>query len=46
MAGAKRGSQSCPTEPASGRKPEPATKNLLHPKMKKVTKWRATTIAG
>jgi hypothetical protein len=38
-AGAKRGSQPAPTEPAEKRrKPEPATKNLLHPKMKKVTK--------
>jgi hypothetical protein len=46
-AGAKRGSQPALTEPAEkGRKPEPATKNPLHPKMKRVTKRRATTVAG
>jgi hypothetical protein len=46
-AGAKRGSQPAPTEPAEKRRrPEPATKNLLRPKMKKVTKRRATTVAG
>jgi hypothetical protein len=39
-AGAKKGGQPAPTEPAEKRrKPELATKNLLHPKMKKVTKW-------
>jgi hypothetical protein len=38
-AGAKRGGQPAPTETAEKRRrPEPATKNLLHPKMKKVTK--------
>jgi hypothetical protein len=38
-AGAKRGSQPTLTEPAEKRRrPEPAAKNLLHPKMKKVTK--------
>jgi hypothetical protein len=46
-AGTKRGSQPAPTELAEKRrKPDPATKNLLHPKMKKVTKRRATTVAG
>jgi hypothetical protein len=46
-AGAKRRSQPAPTEPAKKRrKLEPATKNQLHPKMKKVTKRPATTIAG
>jgi hypothetical protein len=46
-AGVKRGSQPAPTETAEKRrKPEPATKNLLHPKMKRVTKRRATTVAG
>jgi hypothetical protein len=46
-AGAKTRSQPAPTEPAEKRRrPEPATKNLLHPKMKKVTKRRATAIAG
>jgi hypothetical protein len=38
-ASAKRGSQPALTEPAEKqRKSEPAMKNLLHPKMKKVTK--------
>jgi hypothetical protein len=46
-AGAKRGSQPALTEPAEKRrKPEPAMKKLLHPKMNKVTKRRATTVAG
>jgi hypothetical protein len=46
-AGTKRGNQPAPTEPAEKRKKaEPATKSLLPPKMKKVTKWRATTVAG
>jgi hypothetical protein len=46
-AGAKRRSQPAPTEPAEKRrKPELATKSQLHPKMKKVTKRRATTVAG
>jgi hypothetical protein len=45
--GTKRGNQSALTKPAEKRrKTEPATKNLLHPKMKKVTKQRATTVAG
>jgi hypothetical protein len=39
-AGAKRRDPLAPTEPAEKRRrPEPATKNLLRPKMKKVTKW-------
>jgi hypothetical protein len=38
-AGAKRGAQPAPYEPAEKRrKPEPATKDLHRPKMKKVTK--------
>jgi hypothetical protein len=46
-AGAKRRGQPAPTEPAKKRRrPEPATKILLHPKMKKVTKRRATAVAG
>jgi hypothetical protein len=46
-AGARRRSQPAPTEPAEKRrKPEPATKSQVHPKMKKVTKRRATTVAG
>jgi hypothetical protein len=46
-AGIKRGYQPAPTEQAEKRrKTEPATKSLLHPKTKKVTKRRATTIAG
>jgi hypothetical protein len=46
-AGAKRGGQPAPTEPTEKRRrPEPAMKNLLHPKMKKVTERRATTVAG
>jgi hypothetical protein len=46
-AGAKRGSQPAPTELAEKRRrPEPATRNLLHPKMKKVTKRRVTIVAG
>jgi hypothetical protein len=45
--GTKRRSQPAPTKPAEKRRrPEPATKNLLRPKMKKVTKWRATAVAG
>jgi hypothetical protein len=46
-AGTKRRGQPTPTKPAEKHgRPEPATKNLLHPKMKKVTKWRATAVAG
>jgi hypothetical protein len=46
-AGAKRRAQPAPSEPAEKRrKPEPATKDLPRPKMKKVTKRRATTVAG
>jgi hypothetical protein len=46
-AGAKRRGQPALTEPAEKRRrPEPTTKNLLRPKMKKVTKRRATTVAG
>jgi hypothetical protein len=45
--GAKRRNQPALTEPAEKRrKSELATKSLLHPKTKKVTKWRATTVAG
>jgi hypothetical protein len=45
--GAKRRSQPGPTEPAEKqRKPEPATKSQLQPKMKKVTKRRATTVVA
>jgi hypothetical protein len=44
---AKRRDQPAPTELAEKRrKVELATKSLLHPKTKKVTKQRATTIAG
>jgi hypothetical protein len=46
-AGAKRGNQPAPPEPAEKRrKAEPATKSLLLPKMKKVIKRRATAVAG
>jgi hypothetical protein len=46
-AGTKRRGQPTPTELAEKRRrPEPATKNLLRPKMKKVTKRRATAVAG
>jgi hypothetical protein len=46
-AGTKRGNHPAPTEPAEKRKKaEPATRSLLPPKMKKVTKRRATTVAG
>jgi hypothetical protein len=46
-AGAKRRGQPAPTEPAEKRRrPKPATKNLLCPKMNKVTKRRATAVAG
>jgi hypothetical protein len=46
-AGVKRGSRPAPTELAEKhRRLEPATKNLLCPKMKKVTKRRATAVAG
>jgi hypothetical protein len=46
-AGAKRRAQPAPSEPAEKRrKPEPAAKDLHRPKMKKVTKWRATAVAG
>jgi hypothetical protein len=45
--GAKRRAQPAPNAPAEKRKkPEPAVKDLRHPKTKKVTKQRATTIAG
>jgi hypothetical protein len=47
VAGAKRGNQPAPTEPAEKRKKaEPATKSLLLPKMKKLVKRRATAVAG
>jgi hypothetical protein len=46
-AGAKRRGQPAPTElDEKRRRPKPATKNLLYPKMKKVTKRRPTTVAG
>jgi hypothetical protein len=46
-AGAKRRNQLASAEPAEKRKkPEPAMRSRLRPKMKKVTKRRATTIAG
>jgi hypothetical protein len=46
-AGANRGNQPAPTKPAEKRKKaEPMVKSLLLPKMKKVTKWRATAVAG
>jgi hypothetical protein len=46
-AGAKRRAQPAPSEPAEKRKrPEPVGKDLHHPKMKKVTKWRATAMVG
>jgi hypothetical protein len=45
--GAKRGGLPASTELAEKhRRPEPAMKNLFCPKVKKVTKWRATTVAG
>jgi hypothetical protein len=47
VAGAKRGSQPAPTEPAEKRKKaEPAAKSLLPPRTKKVIKRRATAVAG
>jgi hypothetical protein len=46
-AGTKRRALPAPDEPAKKRKrPEPATKDLRHPKAKKVTKRRATAVAG
>jgi hypothetical protein len=46
-AGAKRRAQPASSEPAEKcRKPEPAAKDLRHPKTKKVTKRRATAVAG
>jgi hypothetical protein len=46
-AGAKRRAQPAPDEPAEKRRrPEPATKDLRRPKAKKVTKRRATAVAG
>jgi hypothetical protein len=46
-AGTKRRAQPAPNAPAEKRKkPEPATKNLPRPKTKKVTKRRATVVAG
>jgi hypothetical protein len=46
-AGTKRKAQPTPNEPAKKRrKPKPATKDLHRLKMKKVTKRRATAIAG
>jgi hypothetical protein len=46
-ASAKRRVQPTPSEPAKKRrKPEPAAKDLHRPKMKKVTKRRATAVAG
>jgi hypothetical protein len=45
--GAKRRAQPAPNEPAEKRrKPEPVAKDLHRPKMKKVTKRRATAVAG
>jgi hypothetical protein len=47
LAGAMRRAQPAPNEPAEKRrKPEPAAKDLHRPKMKKVTKRRATAVAG
>jgi hypothetical protein len=46
-AGAKRRALPAPDEPAEKRRrPEPATKDLRRPKAKKVTKRRATSVAG
>jgi hypothetical protein len=46
-ASAKRRAQPAPDEPAEKhRRLEPAMKDLHRPKTKKVTKWRATAIAG
>jgi hypothetical protein len=46
-AGAKRRAQPAPSEPAEKRRrPEPATKDLHRPKTKRVTKRRATAVAG
>jgi hypothetical protein len=42
---AKRRAQPAPNEPAEKRrKPVPVAKDLCRPKMKKVTKWRATAV--
>jgi hypothetical protein len=47
VTGIKRGIQPALTKPAEKRKKaEPAEKSLLPPRMKKVTKWRAITVAG
>jgi hypothetical protein len=46
-AGAKKRSQPALAEPAEKwKKPKPVTRSQLQPKMKKVTKRRATTVAG
>jgi hypothetical protein len=46
-AGTKRRAQPAPNAPAEKRKkPEPAAKNLPRPKTKKVSKRRATAVAG
>jgi hypothetical protein len=46
-AGAKRRAQPAPSKPAKKcKRPEPAAKDLHRPKMKKVTKRRATALAG
>jgi hypothetical protein len=47
LAGTKRKAQPASSEPADKRKkPEPAARDLRRPKMKKVAKWRAITVAG
>jgi hypothetical protein len=47
VTGAKRGIQLAPAEPAEKRKKaEPAAKDPLPPRIKKVIKRRATAVAG
>jgi hypothetical protein len=47
LAGAKKKAQPASSEPADKRqRPEPAARDLHRPKMKKVAKRRATTVAG
>jgi hypothetical protein len=47
LAGAKRKAQPASSEPADKRKkPEPAARDLRHPKVKKVAKRRAIAVAG
>jgi hypothetical protein len=47
LAGAKRKAQPASSEPADKcKKPEPAARDLRHPKVKKVAKRQAIAVAG